>query len=162
AAQGRPPQGRQGQEVVGFPIVLLASGDGPAAPQRGPSVFHALFASASGPFSLDHVAPAPSLWGSPAAVSPSLISQGSPMLRKGLLRACLIFPLPAAAGAADAPGRGLNIYFIDVEGGAATLIVTPAGESVLIDCGFPGSRDAERIHKTATQVAGVQAIDHLI
>jgi competence protein ComEC len=59
------------------------------------------------------------------------------------------------------PARGLNIYFIDTEGGAATLIVTPAGESVLIDCGNPGPRDAERIHKAATELAGLKAIDHL-
>ncbi|MBY0526086.1 MAG: MBL fold metallo-hydrolase [Gemmataceae bacterium] len=64
------------------------------------------------------------------------------------------------APAADAP-RGLDIYFIDTEGGAATLIVTPAGESVLIDCGNPGARDAERIHKTA-QAAGLKTIDHLV
>src|SRR5262245_63480817 len=64
-------------------------------------------------------------------------------------------PTPAA------DPRGLDIHFIDTEGGAATLIVTPAGESVLIDCGNPGSRDAERIHKVAT-AAGLKAIDHLI
>lgn len=58
--------------------------------------------------------------------------------------------------------RGLNIYYVDTEGGAATLIVTPAGESVLIDCGNPGKRDAERIHQTATRLAGLEAIDHLI
>src|SRR5258708_1533968 len=57
--------------------------------------------------------------------------------------------------------RGLDIHFIDTEGGAATLIVTPAGESVLIDCGNPGGRDADRIHKVATQ-AGLKQIDHLI
>src|SRR5262245_55380045 len=57
--------------------------------------------------------------------------------------------------------RGLDIHFIDTEGGAATLIITPAGESVLIDCGNPGGRDAERIHKAAT-AAGLEAIDHLI
>src|SRR5262249_14289742 len=68
--------------------------------------------------------------------------------------------LPGSAGAADPP-PGLNIYFIDVEGGAATLIVTPHGESVLIDCGNPGSRAAERVHKVATEVAGLKAIDHL-
>src|SRR6266852_4575111 len=62
--------------------------------------------------------------------------------------------------AGDSP-RGVDIYFVDTEGGAATLIVTPAGESVLIDCGNPGSRDAERIHKAAT-AAGLEAIDHLI
>jgi hypothetical protein len=40
--------------------------------------------------------------------------------------------------------RTLDIYFIDVEGGAATLIVTPAGESVLLDAGWNGfdGRDA--------------------
>src|SRR6266851_2299255 len=58
--------------------------------------------------------------------------------------------------------HGLNVYFIDVEGGAATLIVTPQGESILIDNGFPGSRDAERIHQVATAQAGLKAIDHLI
>jgi beta-lactamase superfamily II metal-dependent hydrolase len=62
--------------------------------------------------------------------------------------------------AAAEPATGLNIYFVDTEGGAATLIVTPAGESVLIDCGNPGPRDAERIHRTAT-AAGLKAIDHL-
>jgi beta-lactamase superfamily II metal-dependent hydrolase len=55
----------------------------------------------------------------------------------------------------------VDIHFIDVEGGAATLIITPAGESVLIDCGNPGARDAERIHKTATE-AGLTHLDHLI
>ncbi len=63
---------------------------------------------------------------------------------------------------AEQRARGLEIYFIDTEGGAATLIVTPAGESVLIDCGNPGGRDAERIHQAATQKAGLTAIDHLI
>src|SRR5437667_1319645 len=62
---------------------------------------------------------------------------------------------------AESPPRGLDIHFIDTEGGAATLIITPAGESVLIDCGNPGKRDAERIHKTA-KAAGLKAIDHLI
>lgn len=57
----------------------------------------------------------------------------------------------------------LNIYFIDVEGGAATLIVTPAGESVLIDAGWDGAngRDAKRI-QAAMELAGVTTIDHLI
>lgn len=58
--------------------------------------------------------------------------------------------------------RGLEIYFVDTEGGAATLIVTPRGESVLIDSGNPGKRDAERIHKVATELAKISAIDHHI
>ncbi len=70
--------------------------------------------------------------------------------------------LVAAAGTARSADKPLDIYWIDVEGGAATLIVTPAGESVLIDAGNPGGRDAARIHKLATQVAGLERIDHLL
>src|SRR6516162_3609863 len=66
------------------------------------------------------------------------------------------------SASAHEPRRSLDIYFIDTEGGAATLLVSPMGESVLIDCGNPGSRDAERIHRVATQLAGLKAIDHLI
>ena len=69
---------------------------------------------------------------------------------------CLVNPLAAE----EAP-RELSITFIDTDGGAATLIVTPAGESVLIDCGNPGKRDAERVHKAA-KALGLKAIDHLI
>ncbi len=59
--------------------------------------------------------------------------------------------------------RTLDIYYVDVEGGAATLIVTPAGESILVDAGWPGfdGRDAKRIAK-AMKVAGIDAIDHMI
>lgn len=82
-------------------------------------------------------------------------------MRCWLLAAVLCLGLtPLTTPSADPP-RGLDIYFIDTEGGAATLVVTPAGESVLIDCGNPGARDADRIHKTA-QAAGLKAIDHLV
>src|SRR5579884_3405146 len=45
------------------------------------------------------------------------------------------------------PQRGLDIYFIDVEGGQSTLIVTPAREALLVDAGYPGQngRDPARI-----------------
>lgn len=62
------------------------------------------------------------------------------------------------AGSKD---RQLDFIWSDVEGGAATLIVTPAGESILIDSGNPGARDPERIHKAAKD-AGLTKIDHLI
>lgn len=65
----------------------------------------------------------------------------------------------ALAGPAD--GR-LDLYWIDVEGGAATLLVTPAGETVLIDTGNPGRRDPDRIVKAMTEVAGMKEINHLI
>jgi beta-lactamase superfamily II metal-dependent hydrolase len=62
-------------------------------------------------------------------------------------------------GVAD---RTLDVYWVDVEGGGATLIVTPQGESVLIDSGNPFERDPGRIFKVATEVAGLKKIDHLI
>ncbi|MBD0257967.1 MAG: MBL fold metallo-hydrolase, partial [Cytophagales bacterium] len=68
----------------------------------------------------------------------------------------LLLPLLAAAQT-----KTLDIYWVDVEGGAATLIVTPAGESILIDTGNPGGRDAGRIHKAATD-AGLKQIDYLV
>src|SRR5262249_49089738 len=66
--------------------------------------------------------------------------------------------LIALAPGCPAADRTLNIYWTDVEGGGATLIVTPAGESVLIDSGNPGVRDPGRIHKTASQIAGLKKI----
>jgi competence protein ComEC len=63
-----------------------------------------------------------------------------------------------------APDAGsLNIYYIDVEGGASTLIVAPSGESLLIDTGWarPDARDAKRI-RDAMRQAGIRRIDHLL
>src|SRR5688500_8460365 len=56
----------------------------------------------------------------------------------------------------------LDIYWVDVEGGAATLIVTPTGESIMIDTGNPGFRDPQRIVKIATEIAGLRRLDHLV
>jgi competence protein ComEC len=64
--------------------------------------------------------------------------------------------------AAFAADKTLDIYWIDSEGGGSTLIVTPAGESVLIDSGNPGGRDSSRIFKTVSSVAGLKRIDHYI
>lgn len=58
--------------------------------------------------------------------------------------------------------KTLDIYWIDSEGGGSTLIVTPAGESVLIDTGNPGGRDSQRIEKVAKEVAGLTRIDHVV
>ncbi len=70
----------------------------------------------------------------------------------------LFAALPFVAAAKD-----LTVYFIDVEGGQATLFVTPAGESLLIDTGWPGfnGRDADRIVATA-KAAGLKQIDYLL
>jgi beta-lactamase superfamily II metal-dependent hydrolase len=66
-----------------------------------------------------------------------------------------------SAAVASQQQRALDIYFIDVEGGQATLLVSPSGESMLVDTGFPGARDAGRIADVARQ-AGVKHIDYLV
>ena len=68
--------------------------------------------------------------------------------------------LPTAnAGKSD--GR-LDLWWCDSDGGGSTLIVTPAGESLLIDSGNPGGRDSGRILKVLTQTAGLDQLDHLV
>jgi len=71
--------------------------------------------------------------------------------------------LAAAAVLLPAQTRTLDIYWIDVEGGASTLIVAPSGESLLVDTGFPGNddRDAKRI-QAAAAAAGLTRIDNLV
>jgi competence protein ComEC len=66
------------------------------------------------------------------------------------------------AGMAAAQPRNLDIYWVDVEGGAATLIVSPSGESLLFDSGWEvGDRDAKRI-AAAAQQAGIKRIDDFV
>src|SRR6266478_4619856 len=68
------------------------------------------------------------------------------------------FALPPAPST-----KSLQIYFIDVEGGQATLFITPAGQSLLIDTGWPGNnnRDADRI-VAAAHDAGIHKIDFVL
>jgi competence protein ComEC len=81
---------------------------------------------------------------------------------------------PLAASAQTPVARTLDIYFIDVEGGQSTLLVTPAGQTLLIDAGFPSTgtfdsrpgdparaRDPQRILAVA-KAAGVSRIDYLL
>lgn len=68
----------------------------------------------------------------------------------------------ATATMLPAQPANLNIYWIDVEGGASTLVVSPSGESLLIDTGWTvGDRDAKRIFAMA-QHAGLKKIDYLV
>jgi beta-lactamase superfamily II metal-dependent hydrolase len=57
----------------------------------------------------------------------------------------------------------LDIYWIDVEGGAATLVVTPQRDAVLMDTGWPraDARDAGRI-QAAMRDAQITEIDYLL
>jgi len=76
------------------------------------------------------------------------------------------------------PQRTLDVYFIDTEGGQATLFVSPSGESMLVDTGFAGNqgmpdatttnssgapitRDADRISSVFKQ-AGVTVLDWMV
>jgi competence protein ComEC len=90
-----------------------------------------------------------------------------------------IAPLHAqTSGAKNSAQRTLDIYFIDTEGGQATLFVTPSGESMLMDTGFAGNqgmpdgnaknsagapitRDADRISAVLKQ-AGVGVLDWMV
>ena len=74
----------------------------------------------------------------------------------------LLLLLALFAGLLGAQSGNLRMYWIDVEGGASTLLVSPSGESLLIDTGWTmGDRDAKRIFATA-QHAGVSKIDYLV
>jgi len=68
----------------------------------------------------------------------------------------------AAIPAAQAPasGKTLDIYFIDTEGGQATLYVSPSGQTLLVDTGNAGERDLGRILEVFN-LAGVRQIDHM-
>src|SRR3954451_19217086 len=80
------------------------------------------------------------------------------MLRKSIVTLAL-----AGATLLCAASRNLDIYWIDAEGGAATLIVAPGGQSMLVDTAnrTPDDRDAKRIFAAAQQ-AGLTKIDYLL
>ena len=62
-------------------------------------------------------------------------------------------------GSTGGPSTTLEVHWIDTEGGAATLFVTPGGSIVLVDTGFPGDRDADRIAKVVQDDLGRDGID---
>ena len=82
-----------------------------------------------------------------------------------LMIATAVVVLAAGLPAAQSPARStLDIYVVDVEGGNATLFVTPAREAVLIDTGNGGPaavRDADRI-MAAVKDAQISQIDALV
>lgn len=96
-----------------------------------------------------------------------------------LLLAAIAATLIVAPVLGRAAAKTLDIYFIDVEGGQATLVVTPAGESLLIDAGYPGdsaliapafgekpnppgvARDPQRVMAAVTD-AGLKQIDYMM
>src|SRR6476661_1517697 len=81
-----------------------------------------------------------------------------------LVAIALVIAAPAVLFTQGGARKTLDIYVVDVEGGNATLFVSPSGESLLIDTGNAGAaapRDAGRI-MAAARDAGLTRIDHLI
>jgi len=86
------------------------------------------------------------------------------MPRQSLALLFLATCLSGLSPAQTRPSAALQVYVIDVEGGNATLFVSPSGESLLMDTGNAGAaaaRDAGRIME-AIKDAGLQHVDHLI
>ena len=78
------------------------------------------------------------------------------VLALALLSSTWAWPSPA-------PQKTLRIFFVDAEGGQATLFVTPQQHALLIDTGWPGNngRDADRIVAVAKK-AGIRKIDYVL
>jgi competence protein ComEC len=76
------------------------------------------------------------------------------------LTALALAMMTLAISSAQAPARGhtLDIYFIDTEGGQATLYVSPSGQTLLVDTGNAGERDLGRMLEVLS-LAGVKQID---
>jgi competence protein ComEC len=68
---------------------------------------------------------------------------------------------PGAAPTPSKTAKTFDFYVIDVEGGAATLFVSPSGEAAMIDSGNPGPRDIDRIMAVLTEV-GIKELDYLV
>ena len=66
-------------------------------------------------------------------------------------------PIPCQTREVDT----LDVYFIDTEGGQATLFVSPSGEPAMVDSGNPGGRDMGRIMAVVREV-GLTKIDFLV
>jgi beta-lactamase superfamily II metal-dependent hydrolase len=84
-------------------------------------------------------------------------------LRAAVIVLATLLSFPWAWPSAQSTEKTLDVYFIDVEGGHATLYVAPSGQSMLVDTGWAGfeGRDAARIVAAATR-AGVKQIDYLV
>src|SRR6201996_6294457 len=95
------------------------------------------------------------------------MNDSPPSFQSTARRRLQALPLLAAVLAwsmlAGAQAKSLRVYFVDVDGGQASLFVTPAGKSLLIDTGWAGNNglDADRI-LAAAKDAGVSKIDYLL
>ena len=96
-------------------------------------------------------------WHSPPAEGNNV---GTHMKRFGLAL-LIVFITASFLNAQRGTAKPLEIWVVDVEGGKAALYVSPTGQTAIIDTGFPGARDLDRI-MAAIADAGVKQIDYLI
>ena len=73
-----------------------------------------------------------------------------------LLFLLLLVPLSEAKSS-----KSLHIYSIDVEGGQSTLIVSPSGQTLLIDAGWPGKLGADRVLALTSQL-GIKKLNYVL
>jgi len=92
-----------------------------------------------------------------------------------LLATFLLVPCSLVRAQQPPQKKALDIYFLDTEGGQATLFVSPSGQSMLVDTGFPGNqgappaeanlpgvtRDADRI-MAVLKLANVSVLDYVV
>ncbi|HEX5316193.1 MAG TPA: MBL fold metallo-hydrolase, partial [Candidatus Kapabacteria bacterium] len=78
--------------------------------------------------------------------------------RKSIL-AIFIAVLSCVAQAKSA--NSMKIYSIDVEGGQSTLIVSPSGQTLLIDTGWPDKNGADRV-LAITNELGIKKLDYVL
>src|ERR1700691_886829 len=93
-----------------------------------------------------------------------------------LLATVLLVPFSFVRAQQQTQKKPLDIYFLDTEGGQATLFVSPSGQSMLVDTGFPGNqgaatpaesgapgitRDADRI-MAVLKLANVGVLDYVV
>ena len=113
------------------------------------------------------------------SIAPNANSEGSFSVRKRALlfvAVAMLAPFSFARAQQSSPQKPLDIYFLDTEGGQATLFVSPSGQSMLVDTGFAGNlgaatsaeanapgitRDADRI-MAVLKVANVNVLDYVV
>jgi beta-lactamase superfamily II metal-dependent hydrolase len=78
-----------------------------------------------------------------------------------VLAALLVAASAVFVVAQSKPAKSLEIWVVDTEGGKAALYVTPTGQTLLVDSGFPGARDTDRI-MAALEDAGVTQLDYML
>ncbi|HEY1986212.1 MAG TPA: MBL fold metallo-hydrolase [Terracidiphilus sp.] len=82
-------------------------------------------------------------------------------LRSVPIFVAIVLTAALSRAAPSSPKNSLRIYSLDVEGGQATLLVAPSSASLLVDTGWPDSRDTGRI-QAAMQDAGIARLDHVL